>query len=333
MSNKKYDAQRLEEIFEEMRAIQKLFLIQHGVNDIWSNSKIFEVLQANTFGHTMIPGHSGSLDAKDDFGNEYEYKHFKETSSNHSWTFNDYSDATIEKLKQKVKAVLFTHIDDTQFPPKMDWSYYLKGEDVSKYLTTYTKGMKNARRMINISAKQLVSRTSSSKSVHNVDLSTGKYGAELERIFSLISELEALVQVENILTSNKFWEVLVSLPLGHTVNSEQGGRAGAHDAFDENGGDYEYKVSSTRSWNFQDISPAVLSKYLNCESIILAVVDKTNIDVLEIWTADPANVVPHLRKKLGEKGELYASLNKEVRRQQVSLTKGDLSKIGARKIF
>ena len=65
---------KIEQLFNDMRAIQQHFLKVHGVNDIWSNSKIYEVLQANTLGHKMIPGHSGSLDARDDFGREYEYK-------------------------------------------------------------------------------------------------------------------------------------------------------------------------------------------------------------------------------------------------------------------
>ena len=66
----------LEELFAEMREIQQRFLKIYGVNDIWSNSKIYEVLQANTLGHKLIPGHSGSLDACDDLGNEFETRFF-----------------------------------------------------------------------------------------------------------------------------------------------------------------------------------------------------------------------------------------------------------------
>lgn len=325
--------ERLEELFTEMRAIQQHFLKAHSVNDIWSNSKIYEVLQANTLGHKMIPGHSGSLDACDDLGREYEYKHFKETSSNHSWTFNDYSDETIKKLRDKVHAVVFAHINDEVYPPVLDWTYEATGELVAEYLATYTVGMTNARRMINISAKQLNERTSLKKQTHASKLSDGLYGSELVRIFSLISELEKAVDVTNILTSNKFWEVLVSLPLGHTVNSEQGGRAGAHDAFDKDGGDYEYKVSSSKSWNFQDISPAVLKKYHHCEEIVLAIVDKTNITVEAVWMAKPEFVVARLEEKLAEKAATYASKNKEVRRLQVSLSSGDLPLVRARKII
>lgn len=321
----------LDVLFAEMRDIQRTFLLAYGVNDIWSNSKIYEVLQANTLGHSMIPGHSGSLDARDESGREYEYKHFKETSSNHSWTFNDYSATTIEKLKSEVHEVIFAHMNDRRYPPQMDWAYHAKGSDVADYLATFTVGMQNARRMINISPRQLEARLGLSRIRYDQTLQSGPYSTELQGIFKLIPSLERVVGVTDVLTSNKFWEVLVSLPLGHRVNSEQGGRAGAHDAFDDDGGDYEYKVSSTKSWNFQDISPAVLKKYLNCEAIVLAIVDKTGIRVKEIWLAKPHDVVARLQEKLLEKELRYRAQGKEVRRLQVSLSAGDLATIRARR--
>ena len=73
-------------------------------------------------------------------------------------------------------------------------------------------------------------------------------------IYNIIQELEYITRTKNLLTSNKFWELLVALNLNHTVNSEQGGREGAHDATDKFGNTYEYKVSKNYSWNFQDIS-------------------------------------------------------------------------------
>lgn len=332
MGEERYSAD-VSEIFEEMRSIQQHFLKHHGVDDIWSNSKVFEVLIANTLDHSMIPGHSGSLDAVDDDGNEYEYKHFKESSSNHSWTFNDYSDTTIAKLRDRTHAVVFCHVDDTGTPPAMDWAYTLPGEVVGDYLAQHTVGMKNARRMINISALQIESRTGYQKEYFDRPLSDGPYGVELQRILSLIGELERRVGVENVLTSNKFWEVLVSLPLGHTVNSEQGGRAGAHDAMCAEGKDYEYKVSKSRSWNFQDISDAVLQKYTGCEAIVLAIVDKTAIDINEIWFADPDLVIARLRQKLGERRAKLAAEGKELRRLQVSLSAGDIAKVEARRVL
>lgn len=322
----------LEKLFADMRKIQRRFLNEYGVNDIWSNSKIYEVLQANTLGHRMIPGHSGSLDAVDSDGRQYEYKHFKELSSNHSWTFNDYSLSTISKLLNEVEAVVFAHIDDTIFPPRMDWSYTVTGEDTAKYLKEHTKGIRNTRKMINISANQLETRVGCVRIIHERRSRDGAYTSELARIFDVISKLEKIVGTSNILTSNKFWEVLVSLPLGHTVNSEQGGRAGAHDAYDLKLRDYEYKVSSTKSWNFQDISPQVLNKYLNCEEIVLAVVDKTGIELKSVWFAKPNLVVGKLKQKLKEKEIRFLSEGKEIRRLQVSISSGDLGDIGARKM-
>jgi hypothetical protein len=324
---------QIEILIEQMRVIQQSFLVQYGVNDIWSNSKIYEVLQANTLSQQMIPGHSGSLDAKDSLGREYEYKHFKESSSNHSWTFNDYSEATIEKLSRHTHEVIFAHINDRIYPPVMDWAFHATGGQVADYLGVFTQGMTNRRRMINISPNQLRERLGLRELRYAKSLNEGPYAKDLVKIFKLVSDLEEIVGVENILTSNKFWEVLVSLPLGHVVNSEQGGRAGAHDAFDSHGGDYEYKVSSSRSWNFQDISPAVLKKYLNCEEIVLAIVDKPGIRVSQVWFAKPHAVVARLQEKLRVKELSYAARGKEIRRQQASLSAGDLVKISARRII
>lgn len=321
--------EKLNQLIAEMRGIQREFEEQHQVNDIWSNSKIYEVLIANTLKHTMIPGHSGSLDAHDESGREYEYKHFKETSSNHSWTFNDYSDETIRKLKTSVHEVVFCHIQDNIHPPYFDWAFRVPGAVVASYLDQYTKGMQNARRMINVSAIQIESRLGLQRTSLPNPRSAGPYTTLLARIFKLSEELERLVNVENVLTSNKFWEVLVSVPLGHQVNSEQGGRAGAHDAADEAGLDYEYKVSKSRSWNFQDISENVLNKYLNCEEIVLAIVDKQKIEVTEIWFAKPVDVVKVLRDKLEQKKGKFLAEGKELRRLQVSLSAGDLPRTKA----
>ena len=102
-------------LLKEMRRIQKLFFNKFNIDDLWSNSKFTEVIIANNLNHKMIPGHSGSRDAKDNQDNIYEYKHYKKNSSNHSWTFNDYSKNTINKLK-KIKSVIFAHFDDDNFP-------------------------------------------------------------------------------------------------------------------------------------------------------------------------------------------------------------------------
>ena len=74
------------------------FFYANGIVDIYTNSKIFEVFIANQFGHQIINRHAYSPDAKDQYGNFYEYKHYKQSSSNHTWTFNDFTDRTIKKL-------------------------------------------------------------------------------------------------------------------------------------------------------------------------------------------------------------------------------------------
>ena len=117
----KYDLKEIYSLIARFKSIHAFFRDQYGVDDILSNSKLFEIIVANAINHKPIPGHSGSRDAKDTYDNEFEYKHFKETSSNHSWTFNDYSDSTIEKMKDYT--LIFAHINDADydFPGVLDW--------------------------------------------------------------------------------------------------------------------------------------------------------------------------------------------------------------------
>ena len=82
---KNIDKSNFYTLINKYREIQKDFMTEFNVNDIFSNSKIYEILIANSLSHNLIPGHSGSKDACDDEGNEYEYKHYKKTSSNHTW--------------------------------------------------------------------------------------------------------------------------------------------------------------------------------------------------------------------------------------------------------
>ena len=113
MSSNIYQTQKITPLIEELKKIQKDFLIKYNVNDIFSNSKFYEIIIANQLNHNPIPGHSGSRDGIDGSGIEYEYKHFKKTSTNHSWTFNDYTDSTIENLKNYF--VIFSHINDSDY--------------------------------------------------------------------------------------------------------------------------------------------------------------------------------------------------------------------------
>lgn len=209
---------------------------------------------------------------------------------------------------------------------------YLK-QRTEDLLKRKPKGKPNARRMINISAKQLETDLNLKKTHIFVPKQDGKYAQWLQDLYDLNTELEQCTHVTNLLTSNKIWEVLVAVELNHNVNSEQGGRKGAHDAFDEKGNTYEYKVSKNYSWQFQDISENVLAKYENDKEIILAVVDKTKMQVVAVFSAEPKNVVNRLKEKLAEKAENYAEKDKEVRRLQISLTKGDLVLIVANQIY
>ncbi|MDP3697117.1 MAG: hypothetical protein Q8R55_03730 [Candidatus Taylorbacteria bacterium] len=323
-----YNKTKIKEIIEELRTIQEDFYKEFRVNDIISNSKIFEVIIGNELDHELIPGHSGTRDAKNEQG-EFEYKHFKETSSNHSWTFNDFSDTTIESLK-KIRSVIFAHIDDTDKLPKLDWYYEVPGSAMSKYLEEKTLSIKNARKMINVSPKQIeenlgISRTT----LPEKKTRTGPYSDWIEKIFAIALQLEKEVGTKNILTSNKLWEVLVAIILDHFVLSEQT----ENDAKDDGGKFYEYKVSQTVSWSFEDISKNVLKRLLNQEGTVLAVIDKSAMQVKKIYLASPKFVVRRLKQKLKIKNSKYKTIGKEIRRLQVSLSAGDLKKVKAKLVF
>lgn len=317
----------LEELILDLKSIQAECKTKFGVEDIFSSSKFFESIIANELGHDLIGGFAGNKDAKDISGGEYEYKHYKESSCNHTWTFNDFSDSTIASLNN-VKAVIFAHIDDSKKPYVMDWAYTVPGKKMSAFLSVATQSIKNKRKMINVSPSQLELKLGIIKEPFQIP-SKGQYTNIIKDIFSVTGEIEKIVGTTNILTSNKLWEVLVSLNLkGHKVLSEQK----QFDAIDENGGLYEYKVSKSHSWNFEDISENVLAKFSKLSGVILAVIDKKNFLVTEIYLADPKITVKLLEKKLAEKMEKHKSTG-GLRRLQVSLSKGDLTKIGAKLIY
>ncbi len=314
-------------LINQLKQIQSDFYATFGVTDIITNSKIFEILIANSLDHILIPGHSGSRDAKDTAGNEFEYKHYKEGSSNHTWTFNDFSNTTIAKLSN-TKAVIFAHIQDVNVPfPMFDWYYEIPGLVISRYLAKATQKIKNNRKMINVGSKQIEECMGFAK--QTVSHSSNRYSLWIKRIISVAGKIEVEVGTTGILTSNKFWEVLVALKLGHKVQSEQA----KHDATDDAGNMYEYKVAKGSSWSFQDISNEVLNKYLSDESIILASVDKNDFVVKKIYDANTSKVVSLLRKKLREKRRRYSLLGKEIRRKQISLNVKDLKEIRAKLVY
>ena len=146
---------KLNILIERMKSLQTTFYKEQGVNDLWSNSKVYEIIIANGLSHNLIPGHSGSRDAIDNNNIKYEYKHFKKLSSNHSWTFNDYSENTIKGLIDNEYRLIFAHINDENYPPKFDWYYQIEGIDVGNYLAEATKSIKNNRKIINISENQI----------------------------------------------------------------------------------------------------------------------------------------------------------------------------------
>ena len=326
--------EKLIKLFKKLKEIQDFFNTNYNVNDIYSNSKIYEFLIANRFHHVAIPGHSGSRDAWDDDHNEIEYKHYKETSSNHTWTFNDYSDSTIEKL-YNTPYCYFVYIDDKNyaFPGQVKWYYKVEGKVIANYLKEATKRITNKRKMINVSKCQLNNLGCSMIELEDFDYKNGIFGPQLTTIIETVQEMEQLTSTKGLLTSNKIWELFVAMNLDHTINSEQGGRKGSYDASDNEGNTYEYKVSKGYSWNFQDISNNVLTKYLDDKAMILATVDKTNMKLSSVYYALSENVVPVLREKLQNKMNNYKTKNKEIKRLQVSLNKKDLIKIKAKKII
>lgn len=325
-----YNQKEVYKLITELQHIQKIFYEKYNINDIFSNSKFYEIIIANQLNHLPIPGHSNSRDAIDPKTDiEYEYKHFKKTSSNHSWTFNDFTDSTIEHLRDCF--IIFAHINDKDFkyPGLMDWYYLIDGKEISDYLKKATLKIKNTRKMINVSPTQL-NKLGYKPIKVNTDKHLnyeGTYQHLLYKISQVSEKLEQITYIEKLLTSNKIWELLVALKLNHKINAEQGGRLGSFDASDSFDRTYEYKVYISRTWNFQDISDNVLNKYLNDEKIILAVVNKYKMEVQEIYSVSSEDAVNRLREKLNLKIKRLAEKGKTIRRLQVSLSFTDIKKM------
>ena len=322
--------------------IQRSFKEKYEVDDIFGNSKVFEIVIANRLNHILIPGHSGSRDAKDSEGNVYEYKHYKESSSNHSWTFNDYSQSIFNKMREENYKIIYAHMDDTnglsrklfreEKPPiiktsDLDWYYEIPGFLMADYLEEKTKKITNSRKMINVSRNQLeeyFSYPHNQRQTPQVRFDEGLYSEDLNLIFNEIEHLEKNTRVVNLLTSNKIWELITSVYLNHNVNPEQGGRLGAHDAYDEEGNQYEYKIAKTESWNFQDISEAVLKKYESVAGFILVTKNVETMSVRTIYHCNN-NLLIKIREKMEMKAKKFKAEGKILRRKQISLTKNDIS--------
>jgi len=320
------ETDRLRGLIYRLKEIQDRFNSLYGVDDIYTNSKYFEIMIADTLNHTLIPGHSGTRDAVD-AGGQMEYKHFKETSSNHSWTFNDFSDATIERLRS-IKSVIFAYINDSLDYPEFQWYYEVPGGLIADYLETNTQEIRNTRKMINVSPNQIERKMGISRSTCGIS-KNGKYTPFLEEIFKVAHEIEEIIDTKGILTSNKLWEILVGIRLGHQVLSEQK----QFDAKDVDGNYYEYKVARSLAFSFEDISEKVLDKFSKIKSVVMAVVDKRNLEVTDLYIANPSNVVKRLKEKLREKELRYQGEGKEVRRLQVGFGLRDLKLVGATRVI
>lgn len=297
-------------LIEQLKQLSDTFY-NSGIEDVYTNSKIYEVLMSEQFGHEIINGHANTLDAVDEEGNLYEYKHFKLSSSNHTWTFNDFTDATIERLYD-VEDVYFAIIDDTPVIHEVREAYIVHGAEVAKYLEKNTMNISNHRKMINISAHQIANNMN-----HTVIIPEPVNVSDVLRdVFIVANEIESITEIRGLLTSNKLWELLVSGKLGHRINPKQR----RHDAYDQQGRTYEYKVAKKYSWNFQDISENVLESYMQDEKIILAVVDKKEFIVKTVYTCDPEAIVRLLRNKL----LLLFEQGEEVRRLEATINISDV---------
>lgn len=300
----------LNTLINELKDLSDYFSL-FGIYDIYTNSKIYEVLMAVQFNHRIINGHAYTPDAYDKSDNFYEYKHYKLSSSNHTWTFNDFSTLTITKLKN-VKSVYFAIINDEEDIPYVSKAYIVPGIVVSKYLLDKTPEIHNKRKMINISEHQIIENMTYEIICPDVNWSC----KELENVFITANKIEKLINVKGILTSNKLWELLVACQLGHYINSDQK----KHDTYDNNEHTYEYKVSVTKRWTFQDISSNVLNSYLTDEKIVLAWVNKRDFIVEDIYLCDPAAIVAILEWKLEQRRKRFP----EIRRLSASIGVNDI---------
>lgn len=316
---------KLEKSINKLKELSDFFY-ENGIVDIYTNSKIYEVLIAHQLGHHIINGHAYSSDAEDEYGNRYEYKHYKQSSSNHTWTFNDYTTWTIERLYY-IKAVYFVVIDDRYVFPKIKKIYIVSGKEVAEYLKAKDPSIQNHRKMINISINQitdfmsyeLINKNDERLFNYRHSLRDKLFHIELNDIFITARQIEEIIKVRGILTSNKLWELLVACKLRHKINPDQK----KHDAYDIKGRTYEYKVNIKPHWTFQDISDNVLDSYLNNEKIILAVVDKQAFVVKQIVSCQPEAIKEVLEKKLNDKKERTL----EIRRLTASIGKKDINQM------
>lgn len=289
-----------------------------GEYDIYTNSKVYEIVIANYLDYNTIKGHSKSFDAEKD-GNFAEIKHYKKSSKNHTWTFNDYSNETLAHLE--TEDVFFCFIDDESedLANSFKWFYKVSGLDVADYIRTKSEHLTNTRSMINISPKQVETFLHGKKALC-CPVYSGKYMKYLIDIYETVSELEQVSETYNLLTSNKLWELVLATELGHTVNCDQGGSTGLYDAFKDNL-KYEYKISArSNAWTFEDLSENVLNRLRSMHRIVVSRIDKSNFTVLGYFYLDPEKTCKYLQSILTKKIEEKKQKGKKLKRNNVHLT-------------
>ncbi|MDE7093589.1 MAG: hypothetical protein K2O52_01630, partial [Oscillospiraceae bacterium] len=207
------------------------------------------------------------------------------------------------------------------FLPCYRWNYRI-------YSNPYYSNLKNKRNMINISAHQLETELKGKavKIECDENLSCKQYDSYLQAISEIISELEELNGVKNLLTSNKIWELFLANYLGHQVNSHQGGDNGSYDA-SVNEKIFEYKIINFYrypSWCFEDLSDNVFKRLESMDAIVVARVNKRRFNVWECYALNPKRTVALLKRKLEQKKYEYALKNKRLNRHNIHLSKKEL---------
>lgn len=318
----------MDAIFHELKNIQEEFGKLSGEYNIYSSSKIYEIIIANMLEHQILPGPHGA-DAYDDFENYYEYKHYKESSSNHTWTFNDYTDKTLTELKSRT--VIFAHINDINStnPLKyVDWYYKVDGKVIARYISNWSQNSGNARKMINISVSQLESDCNAEKICANSDHIKGRYSNYIIKIFDCIAYLEKMTKTTNLLTSNKLWELFLANGLNHKINSKQGGSGGKHDAQDSQNRKYEYKISQSTLWTFEDMSDDVIANTRLLDGIYLSQIDKRKFEIKKVLLLDTNKTMDFIKKKRDIMIAEKKKNNILIRRLNVAISLNEVKKEG-----
>lgn len=314
-----YEKQVIYPLFERLKKIANDYGNSTDEYDIYTNSKVYEIVIANYFNLNLIKGHSKSYDAEKD-GHFMELKHYKKSSKNHTWTFNDYTDKTLANLE--TEDVYFCFINDENsddLANTIKWYYKVSGVDIANYIRAKSAQLKNNRSMINISPKQLETYFCAKKTLC-VPVYSGKYMKYLIDINQTVSELEKVSGTYNLLTSNKLWELVLATELGHIINCKQGGTKGRFDASKDDLM-FEYKISAKgNSWTFEDSSENVLNRLRSMYRIVIARINKREFKVSYYYFLDPQKTCNYLQEELTKKIEEKKRKGEKLNRKNVYLS-------------